>query len=443
MHIRRNFYLLFLLLIAGVTASAQPELLRCGPMVCYSEMREALLWVQTNEPAEVYVRYWEKGSPGKSHVTNRVRTWKEDAFTAKIVADTVEPGRQYEYELYINGYLVERPYPLEFQTQVLWQWRTDPPPVKIAVGSCAYINDHPYDRPGKPYGGDYKIFSSMYKKHPDMMLWLGDNMYLREPDWNTWTGITYRYTHDRSIPEMQPFLGSVHHYAIWDDHDFGPNNSDRGLWNKDMTLEAFKLFWGNPSFGVNGRPGITTTFQWSDVQFFLLDNRYNRTPNRRRTGPRTILGEEQFEWLVDALVSSQATFKIIAIGGQVLNPVSRYENYATYPEERNRLIQAITKEQVRGVLFLTGDRHHTELTALPRAGSYTLYDLTVSPLTSGSHDASKEANYLRVPGTLVGEQNFAVLEITGPRKNRVMTIRIYDVDGKELWNRVVKAKDLR
>ncbi|NOY06021.1 MAG: alkaline phosphatase family protein [Chlorobi bacterium] len=443
MNIKRILYLLSLLLITGAMASAQSGLLQCGPMVCYSEMREVLVWVQTNEPAEVHIRYWEKGNPGEAHVTDRVRTRKERAFTAKLVADTVEPGKRYEYELYINGHVVQRPYPLQFQTQVLWQWRGDPPPVKIAVGSCAYINDRPYDRPGKPYGGDYKIFTSMYEKHPDMMLWLGVNVYLREPDWNTWTGITYRYTHDRSIPEMQPFLGSVHHYAIWDDHDFGPNNSDRGLWNKDMTLKAFKLFWGNPSFGVNGKPGITTTFQWSDVQFFLLDDRYYRTPNRRRTGPRTILGEEQFEWLIDALVSSQATFKIIAIGGQVLNPVARYENYATYAEERNRLIEAITKEQVRGVLFLTGDRHHTELTALPRSGSYTLYDLTVSPLTSGSHDASKEANYLRVPGTLVGEQNFAVLEVKGPRKNRVMTMRIYDVDGKELWSRSIKAKELR
>lgn len=443
MNIKRILYLLCLLSATGVVASAQPDLLQCGPMVCFSEMREVLLWVQTKEPAEVHIRYWEAGNPGEFHVTDRVKTRKEEAFTAKLVADTVEPGKRYEYELYINGNLVERPYPLKFQTQVLWQWRTDPPPVKIAVGSCAYINDRPYDRPGKPYGGDYKIFTSMYEKRPDMMLWLGDNVYLREPDWNTWTGITYRYTHDRSIPEMQPLLGLVHNYAIWDDHDFGPNNSDRGLWNKDMTLKAFKLFWGNPSFGVNGKPGITTTFQWSDVQFFLLDDRYYRTPNRRRTGPRTILGEEQLEWLINALVSSQATFKIIAIGGQVLNPVAKYENYATYAEERNRLLEAISKEGVRGVLFLTGDRHHTELTALPRANSYTLYDLTVSPLTSGSHDASKEANYLRVPGTLVGEQNFAILEVTGPRKNRVMTMRIYDVDGKELWNRRIKAKDLR
>ena len=86
---------------------------------------------------------------------------------------------------------------------------------------------------------------------------------------------------------------------------------------KHLTMEAFELFWGNPSYGVAGKPGATFTFQWADVQFFMLDNRYYRTPNNRKTGERTMLGEHQFEWLIDALTSSQAPFKLVAIGGQV------------------------------------------------------------------------------------------------------------------------------
>ncbi|MDW8465959.1 MAG: alkaline phosphatase D family protein [Chloroherpetonaceae bacterium] len=306
------------------------------------------------------------------------------------------------------------------------------------MGSCAYINEPEFDRPGKPYGEGYEIFKSIYDKRPDIMLWLGDNIYLREGDWNTRTGIYHRYTHTRSLPELQPLLASTHHYAICDDHDYGPNDCDGSFWNKEMTLEAFKLFWGNPSYGIGTMRGAITQFQWGDAEFFLLDDRYYRTPQGRKTIEGTILGKEQFDWLINALTASQATFKFIVIGGQVLNPLPVYETYANYPQEHQRLIETITKEGISGVMFLTGDRHFTELSKLERAGTYPLYELTCSPLTSGVFaGAASEANPLRVPGTLVQERNFALLKFSGTRGDRVLTISVHDKTGKELWTRSI------
>ena len=165
---------------------------------------------------------------------------------------------------------------MEFQTQELWKWRTDPPDVKFIVGSCSYINEPKFDRPGEPYGSNFEIFKSINKKNPDFMLWLGDNTYLREPDWNSRTGFIKRYSHTRAFPELQPLLASTHHYATWDDHDYGPNNSDGSFWLKETASEIFKLFWGNPNYDITGKGGITGFFQWSDLDFFLLDNRYHR-----------------------------------------------------------------------------------------------------------------------------------------------------------------------
>lgn len=434
---------MFCWLFASV-AFAQSELLQSGPMLGYSDMREVLLWVQTKAPARVQFKYWDKSNPKQVFETESVQTSKEKAYTAAVIADKVLPGRRYQYELYINGKKVERLYPMEFQTQVLWRYRTDPPNFTVAMGSCAYINEPEFDRPGKPYGDGYEIFKSIHAKRPDVMLWLGDNTYYREGDWTTRTGMHHRYTHTRSLPELQPLLASTHHYAIWDDHDFGPNDCDGSFWNKEMALETFKLFWGNPSYGVGTLRGITTQFQWGDAEFFLLDDRYHRTPQKRKTIEGTILGKEQFDWLINALSASLATFKFVVIGGQVLNPLPVYETYANYPEERQRLIETITKEGISGVIFLTGDRHFTELSKLDRPGTYPLYELTCSPLTSGVFaGAAKEANPLRVPGTLVQERNFAMLKFSGPRDDRTLTISIYSVDGKELWTRSIKAEELR
>lgn len=422
---------------------AQQDLLQSGPMLGYADYREVLLWVQTKAEAKVHFTYYEIDNSAKRYRTADFATKKNEGCVAKLVADQVEPGKRYWYDLYINNKLVKRPYPTEFQTLTLWQWRTDPPEFTVATGSCFYVNEEQYDRPGTPYGSEYEIMQAIHSKRPDLMLWLGDNTYLREVDWNTWTGIIRRWTNTRSIPELQPLLASTHHYMIWDDHDYGPNDSDRGFWNKEQTLAAFKLFSGNPNYGVHGAGGIASRFEWGDVEFFLLDNRWFRTPNRRLTGERHILGNKQIHWIIDALSTSRATFKIVAIGGQVLNTAAVYENYANYEEERTEFLDAIKKNGIQGVFFIDGDRHHTELTMMPREETYPLYDLTVSSLTAGVNTKSgDEANTLRVQGTHVMKHNFATLKFSGPRKERVMTITIFDKDGNEIWTRRITAKEL-
>ena len=436
-------------LVAAPTAAtaqargAASATVRSGPMLGYSEMREVLLWVQTTGPANVHFVYWDSAAPGVRHRTAGAMTTALDAYTTRQIADRVEPGRVYGYDVIVNGQRVSRPYPLRFQTQKLWQYREEPPAFRIALGSCAYVNEPVYDRPGAPYGGGLEIFTSIARTKPDAMLWLGDNVYLREVDWYSRTGILARYTHSRSIPELQPLLASTHHYATWDDHDFGPNNSDRSWVHKDKSLEAFKLFWGNPSYGVYDEPGVTTMFQWADVEFFLLDDRYHRSPNNRdRTGPRTMLGEHQLQWIIDALTASTAPFKLVAVGGQMMSPMAEFENFATYAEERQALIDAITAEKIPGVVFLSGDRHLTELTRLERAGTYPLYDITVSPLSAGAYTDGK-ANEASVPGTLVNQRNFALLDFSGPRTDRAMKISVHDTAGALLWTRTITARELR
>lgn len=49
------------------------------------------------------------------------------------------------------------------------------------------------------------------------------------------------------------------------------------------------------------------------------------------------MGKQQLEWLIDALASSKAAFKIITIARQVLNSSARFENDECYKEEKKLL----------------------------------------------------------------------------------------------------------
>ncbi len=435
--------LIFVFFFSHTLSFAQHPLIQSGPMLGYVDMAEACVWIQTKSKAKLALKYWTEGNEKTATTTPTFETEEQYAFTAKLIAKGLKQGTTYQYEVLINGKPFKSPHRSSFSTQPLWQWRTDPPTVRFATGSCMYINETEVDRPGKPYGGEYRILDSIATQKPDFMLWLGDNTYLREVDWNTHSGILHRNTHARSTPELQKLLAITHHYAIWDDHDFGPNNSDRSYPGKNWTEEAFNLFWANPNTNITGKGGITGFFQWADCDFYLMDDRYHRTPNRSPDPDKVMLGKDQIDWLLDAMTSSFAPFKFVAIGNQVLFPKPGDENLTGFPADYKKLLDGIAERKISGVIFLTGDRHHTELTMLPREGTYPLYDITVSPLTAGTHNPRDEGNTLQVEGTAVHERNYAMMEITGPRKDRVLKIMIYDLDNKLRWTKELKESELK
>ena len=104
---------LFLLFSMGAFAQ-----IKSGPMLGYSEMKEVLVWVQTEKPAQVHLQYWEKGNKS-IHKTDPVQTSKANAYIARIIADEVSMGKRYEYEVWVNNKKVAFDYPMEFQLSLI------------------------------------------------------------------------------------------------------------------------------------------------------------------------------------------------------------------------------------------------------------------------------------------------------------------------------------
>jgi len=430
-------------LLAACSLSVSAAEIVAGPMPGHSTMRQVKVWVQTDEPAVVQLRF--RAEDGGEWQTSRPEaTDSEKANTAILLATGLEPGLDYEYEVLVDEQVQPAEHKQRFVTQPLWQWREDPPDFRFALGSCAYINQSEYDRPGEPYGGDYRIFDAIAEASPAFMLWLGDNVYYREADWNSKSGMYARFSHTRGHNALSRLVTGTHHYATWDDHDYGPNNSDRGYAMRETALEVFNAFWANPDFSAAGTGGVTNYFEWHDVGFFLLDNRYFRQANYRVTGERTILGEDQIDWLIDALKTSNASFKFVAIGGQFLNSAENSETYINLaPGERREILDRIEAERIPGVIFLSGDRHHSVLMKMERYRTYPIHEWTVSPLTAGSHDPDDEAMQYDVGGSLYTERNFGMVEVTGPRNERVLALTLHDSDGNEVWREEIRQVDLQ
>jgi len=418
-----------------VHAQTAPKLVS-GPMLGALEMKEARIWLQMSESSTVTLSFQTENGPNRSQTR---RAEKDHAYTLHFTLDSLTPNTIYNYKLTIRKSNADKKGqsmgPFRFQTPEDWAFRKDPPVWELALGSCTYINEPELDRPGKPYGQDPVIFERIADRQPEVMLWLGDNTYLRPADFGSRSGILHRYTHSRNVPEMQRLLQTCSHQAIWDDHDYGPNDAVGSYPYKTWTSEAFRLFWANSVYGAHHPDDQTGYFNRDGIDFILLDNRTWRTSPDLTEG-RQMLGKSQIDWLIDNLKYSRSPFKIVACGSQVLNTLAKYENMAVYEEERAYLLRRIDEEGIRGVVFVTGDRHHTELSRLALPKGAVVYDLTCSPLTSSTKGKDyNEENGHRVEGTLVNENNFGLLKFGGTFKARTLQIEIVNAQGTTLWIR--------
>jgi len=440
--------LLFLAtVLSTLSIFAQPRIVS-GPMLGPVELRDAKIWVEVSpEVKSVALQYNKKGE--KIRKTIAYKGALGNAFNPlSLTVGGLDYNTTYEYRLLVDGKLTTRGG--QFTTKDLWQWRKPIPEFSFLTGSCSYFNEPEFDRPGTPYGKDASIFNTMANEKAAFMLWLGDAWYTREVDYYSNWGLWYRASHDRSVPELQDFLKSMPHFATWDDHDYGPNDIGKNYILKETSRTVFNSYFCNPSAGENGQ-GIYTMTSWGDADIFLTDNRWWRSAdllpdsvNGKPNPEKKMLGDQQMEWLKNSLLYSTATFKIIVVGSQVLNPVSPFDKWRDFPAEYQELMDFLTDHKINGVLFLTGDRHHSEIIKVERPGTYPLYDITVSPLTSGTHvfGAAEKNNPYRVFG-LDQHQNYGRFNFSGPRGSRKLMVEFLGVKGEKLGEWAITENELK
>ena len=441
----------FLFIPVIVNAQQKPVLIS-GPWAGNVEMRNATIWAEVSPQVKtVAVKFYPVSNPSASKTILYKNVLGNDFNPVKIELNGLYFNTTYSYSLMIDGKPVPTSFATKFTTKDLWQFRKPAPDFNFLAGSCAYFNEPVYDRPGKPYGGDSSIFETMANTAASFHIWMGDNWYTREVDFSTPWGLNYRASRDRSHAILQRMMAAMPQYAIWDDHDYGPNDAGKSYILKEESRTIFKNYSLNPSYGEEGK-GIYTQFNFSDVDFFLTDDRYFRSEpgiadsaDGKFSASKTFFGAVQMEWLKNALLNSSATFKIIVVGSQVLNPLNKNECMRNYTYEQEQLLNFLSDHKISGVLFFTGDRHHSEIIKMERPGMHPLYDITISPYTAGISKVrdEEEKNPNRVSGTLVEEQNFGKISVGGKKNERKLTVSFIGIKGQKLGEWSVYEKELK
>ncbi len=407
-----------------------------GPMLGAVHPDRASFFTRASAPVAVQIEYALSEDFSDARRSAPVTPTAAGDYVARIEVEGLTPATTYHYRPVVNGkvdpYVGDLP-PARFRTAPAAgaKGRT-----RIAFGSCARIQAHPVQ----------PIWDAVREWRPDLFLWLGDNVYH-----DTLEGpiMADMYRWQRRVPNLQPLLRNVPQLAIWDDHDFALNDSDRRNPVKDIGLEVFKRYWANPSHGLPDAPGCFFKYGYGDLDLFMTDGRYHRDPNDAPDTPeKTILGKRQFEWLTTELKRSKATFKVIACGsGWSGAKGPGGDSWSAFPHERARLFDFIRDEKIEGVVLLSGDTHVGELNCIPwsEKGGYDLYDLVSSPLAQDPKPTylGRDAE-VRIRQPYQGSVNFGalVVDTTGPEPT--LTYDLMTAQVGRAWDTLtLKASDLR
>lgn len=286
------------------------------------------------------------------------------------------------------------------------------------------------------------IFERMLQADPELLIFLGDNVYADTAGMQV---MRDKYQQLAALPRFEELRQHCPVLAIWDDHDYGQNDGGADFAQRAASQEVFVDFWGDPPDSPRRkRPGVYDAHLFGPagqrLQVILLDTRYFRSPlqrgERRTGGPyvadpdpnKTMLGEAQWQWLEKQL-REPAELRIIATGIQFAAEAAGQETWSNLPAERQRMIQLIRRTGAEGVLFLSGDRHWSEVSAVRDGAPYVLYDITSSSLNQIHPRGTPTDNRNRIHDTTCHVPNFGILQIDWSAPHPTVMASIVCVDG--------------
>lgn len=411
---------------AGYNSHAEGPLL-AGPLLGEAGETFARVWVQARDESPLTLTLHGPDGDVATELTPSAEEWLCGVFQV----DNLAPGQSFEYTLSSANGEAGR-YRL-FTAPSARARR-----LKIAFGSCFFY----FDRPAP-------VFDAIRAENADVFVMAGDNCYYVSDEWSSTPAMMGAQLRNRNHPDFRRLARTTPVLGIWDDHDFGPNDSDGTFENKAASLDVFRRLWAQRTYGTDTATGIFSTVRLGPVELFLLDGRHERIQGTQ------ILGSAQLAWLFKRLSASTAPVKLLVSGSQVLPEAAATLGWECWrrdaPGELARLISFISEHDIHGVVIASGDVHLGYL--LHEAGralsggrvSPELWELTASPLANDTW-TDTVARLGRPDRFIVKELesvNYGVIDVDLDRHGQELRLLLKDEHGAVLVNQPIALDQLR
>lgn len=484
--------------IAPAIAQANRPVITHGIQAGDVTQSSAVVWSRADRPSRMMVEVAATEAFKDAHVIRGPAALSNSDFTAKIALQDLPPGEDVFYRVTFqdldNDKAASEPAVGRLRTapaerrDVNFVWSGD------TAGQGWGINE--------AWGG-MKGFEGMRSAVPDFFIHCGDCVYADGPieaeaalpDGSIWKNVTIEekskvaetlkefrgnYKYNLLDANYRRFMAEVPMYAQWDDHEtlnnWYPNEilDDDRYKVKSVALlsaranQAFREYM--PINEFQREPGrVYRKFSYGPMlDIFMLDMRSYRGdngPNRQEVRGRDtdFLGPQQIAWLKRELLSSKATWKLIAADMPIgLIVYDNWKDKSTFENGANgdgpvlgrefdfaELLSFMKANNIRNTVWVTADVHYTaahyydpskavfqdflpfwEFVSGPiNAGTFGPGDMdnTFGPQVMFSKDPGGTPN---LPPTM-GLQFFGQIGVDAA--SGIMTVDLKDIENKSLY----------
>ncbi|DAZ98739.1 TPA: hypothetical protein N0F65_003795 [Lagenidium giganteum] len=271
------------------------------------------------------------------------------------LADLPHADRQYRYELLLLSHTEGKP------NQVAKSGTFRTPPVegsqfdfRFAFSSCA------------DEASDATVFQRIAADDPLFFLHMGDlhyaNLEVNDPT-------LFRGAFESmfaSTPGQAMLAMDLPFAYMWDDHDYGPDNSDKTAPGRNASVQVYREYV--PHYPMPGNTestpygAIYQAFTVGRVRFILTDLRSERTPNLAPDVPsKTVLGAKQKKWFKEELVRATNDPSIgLIIWCSTMPWIDDQRKWGYFTHEQRDLIhymQGHALNKWKPIVIISGDAH--------------------------------------------------------------------------------------
>lgn len=210
-------------------------------------------------------------------------------------------------------------------------------------------------------GSNHIVFEKIRQRQPLFFMNIGDlhyeNIGTNDPN-------RFRKAYDRvfSSPRQNELYRNIPLVHVWDDHDFGPNNSHRHAPGREASRATYREYIPHYPLAFDQADApIDQAFTVGRARFILSDLRSERDPQDLKDGPdKRMMSEEQLAWFKDQMLQAkaagQAIFWISSVPW-INKPGLTGDNWGGFRRQRGEIASFFAENKIENLTILCGDAH--------------------------------------------------------------------------------------
>ncbi len=426
-----KIFVLILIILSGCSSLPKPRTDKLSILQGLTNPKEVEFSILA--PKEKTLRFELRSAEGEIIAPEEIKVVGRDfsAYSLHKMVFLRNPAKDYNIYVFENERVIDQ--------RLIGRGQNKEERLRVAVVSCS--NDF--------FAKHYPIWDVLAAKNPEYLLMIGDNVYADRTRAGEKMSVTpeslwKRYTDTRLTLPIYYMEKLIPTHATWDDHDYGAQDGGEKFEYKKDVLDIFEAFFAQDmssedwveGFGNGGRLTL------GDFNLYFLDARSFRADNPDGRH----LGMDQEQWL-SLKLQEEVQPSFIIKGDQFFGGYHQFESFeGKHPADFTNFVGKL-KSTKTPFIFLSGDRHMSEIMQFPRGlFERPSFEITSSPIHSSLYPGNIKQRVN--PWRVVAEDehmNFTIIDNLAKDNHWFLDVEAVGEHGQIFYRRelAVYIKDLQ